>query len=951
MRPIPSYPWLRFALIACAATVALALGQRSDPGVTAAPQDARPGPIPEECLGANPWLATTCFVRGNAFDREPAIIAFRDTAQDPPNTADVVELATIRDVGNTYGLAYDHKRGVLYAGAFHKRNSKHGPLGPGGVYTVPIDGSGGERFFKVPGAGRDRHDRDNNYHPDEVGRGWAGKTSLGDLDLDTAGDTLFVMNLEDRRIHPYVLPAATVLGPFDHGAAGEDWADDARPFGLKFHEGRLYHGLVHSAYKSRDPDDLAAYVYSSNADGSDMRLVAELALDYDRGKHPAWNPWPRNDDKGRETKEHPQPMLTDIEFDHAGNMLLGLRDRWIDTGPSLNEFYRVASGDLLRLRPEGDRWVLDPSADHGSEHYPLDNLDPTHDEIALGGLAQLYDVDTIVTTVIDPFRAHPGGTNIGAVSAGAAWYDNPSGDEHGREELVYNARNHNGPQGKAMGLGDLEQACFLPVTPTPTGTPTPGPTPTPTATPPPSPTPSTTPTPPPTLTPTATPTPRTFRIWLPYGENECVPEKRFVDVVLVLDRSTSMLRSVEEGGLPKNEAAIAAAARFVDLLALEPDPNDPLGRHDQVAIVGFNDTAWTEQSLTGDRASVQQALTDIADKTQEGTRLDLALEQGKTAIQGAGRREGNTPIVILLTDGLPNRVPFDPAAGGSQEQTVLAAADALEATGSELFTIGLGRPNDIHPLLLIQMATDFEYYSYAPRPEALESIYRVIADSFTFCGRQKRPPPTPCVPASRHADVVLVLDMSTSMQRETRSGRTKVEAAIDAARSLVEGLDLERDGWGRQDQLGIAGFNDTAWTQIGLSDDRAAIHAALDALPARIAEGTRLDLAFEQGRLVQQTGPRLPANAPVVVLLTDGLPNRVPFPPGGSQEDTVLEAATRLKAAGGRVFTVGLGLQDEVFDRLLRDAASDPRDYYFAPDGEDLAAIYREIAGRVRVCP
>ena len=33
--------------------------------------------------------------------------------------------------------------------------------------------------------------------------------------------------------------------------------------------------------------------------------------------------------------------------------------------------------------------------------------------------------------------------------------------------------------------------------------------------------------------------------------------------------------------------------------------------------------------------------------------------------------------------------------------------------------------------------------------------------------------------------------------------------------------------------------------------------------------------------------------------------------------------------------------------RLLEQVASGPDRYYFAPDGEDLAGIYREIAGRL----
>ncbi|MFN8421942.1 MAG: VWA domain-containing protein [Anaerolineae bacterium] len=89
-----------------------------------------------------------------------------------------------------------------------------------------------------------------------------------------------------------------------------------------------------------------------------------------------------------------------------------------------------------------------------------------------------------------------------------------------------------------------------------------------------------------------------------------------------------------------------------------------------------------------------------------------------------------------------------------------------------------------------------------------------------------------------------------------------------------------------------------------------------------------------------------------MILLTDGLPNRVPTPyPSGRQEDTVLAAATALKAQGVRVFTIGLGEEDDVFKQLLRDAASTPSDFYFAPDGEDLEGIYERIAGTIRPCP
>jgi uncharacterized protein (DUF58 family) len=210
----------------------------------------------------------------------------------------------------------------------------------------------------------------------------------------------------------------------------------------------------------------------------------------------------------------------------------------------------------------------------------------------------------------------------------------------------------------------------------------------------------------------------------------------------------------------------------------------------------------------------------------------------------------------------------------------------------------------------------------------------------------------PCIPEERHADVVLVLDMSTSMYRRTLSDRTKHEAAIEAARLFVDELRLTPGPTGGYDRVAIVGFNDKAWTSAELTNDRASIDRGLDSLLARIAEGTRLDLALREGMAVIQRADRAAGNLPVMILLTDGLPNRVPTPaPSGSQADAVIAVGTAVKDAGIRVFTVGLGLEDDVLDALLSSVASQPADYYFAPDGDDLAAIYRQIAGRIVECP
>jgi Mg-chelatase subunit ChlD len=86
----------------------------------------------------------------------------------------------------------------------------------------------------------------------------------------------------------------------------------------------------------------------------------------------------------------------------------------------------------------------------------------------------------------------------------------------------------------------------------------------------------------------------------------------------------------------------------------------------------------------------------------------------------------------------------------------------------------------------------------------------------------------------------------------------------------------------------------------------------------------------------------------VVLLLTDGLPNRVPPAEDGRPETTILRAADEAKRAGIRIYTVGLGQQVQISADLLRAIASTPGMYREAPDASALRSIYTELAGVVR---
>jgi hypothetical protein len=270
--------------------------------------------------------------------------------------------------------------------------------------------------------------------------------------------------------------------------------------------------------------------------------------------------------------------------------------------------------------------------------------------------------------------------------------------------------------------------------PIPTFTPPPPPTvpPTPTDTPPIPPTPT------PTDTPTPTPTPKPRPIYLPIIISErCENESVFADVVLVLDISTSMNRpSVEGKPVKKLTAVIDSAVEFVNRMNFVPNSK---GQHDQVAVVGFNDDAWLAQSLTNDKAAVLKAIQNLPKKQKEGTRLDLAFARGAEALPDALRLPGNTPTVVLLTDGLPNRVPFPP--GGSQELTVIAAAQLVKDAGLRVYTIGVGAPNApdlidrVDPELLRACASSPSMSYISPDASQLTNVYTEIAYTFGCRGQ------------------------------------------------------------------------------------------------------------------------------------------------------------------------------------------------------------------------
>jgi hypothetical protein len=85
-----------------------------------------------------------------------------------------------------------------------------------------------------------------------------------------------------------------------------------------------------------------------------------------------------------------------------------------------------------------------------------------------------------------------------------------------------------------------------------------------------------------------------------------------------------------------------------------------------------------------------------------------------------------------------------------------------------------------------------------------------------------------------HVDVVLVLDASTSMRRQTSAGRSKIRAMQEAADTFIGLMGFEPNEGRSHDQVAVVGFNSRAWTQHSLSTDEGALRNAVESLTERV---------------------------------------------------------------------------------------------------------------------
>ncbi|ARK09337.1 SdrD B-like domain-containing protein [Fibrella sp. ES10-3-2-2] len=491
---------------------------------------------------ATPKLIIPCYVYGDPLPGSStagqleALVAFDYGTSGGKDMSKITPLAVAKTIGTTWGVAYDKYRKKVYTSATLKRHAGLGPLGLGGIYVTDmvsqttgafIDVAAaplninvgasvvGNPWFGVTNASRGLTTDATAASNDPLSFTAIGKIGIGDLEISEDGNSLYFVNLFDKKLYQLSITGATptLVGSWaipDPGCAG----GAMRPFATKVYKGKVYVGSVCDAFTSQDKSSLRAYVNAFN--GNTFSPVFDFPLTYPKGAaqlaaafqpFTGWYAWTDSFsaiNTGAQSSSitqliHPQPMLSDIEFDIDGSMILAFGDRTgLQTGyrnydlTSTTTLYSgVSGGDILRaaLTSTGT-YILENNAsvpgftgagannNQGpgfGEFYNDDFLGSTggglHAEIAFGALALKPGSGEVIISCMDPVDRNIGGLTQ---SGGIRYLSNttgrsPSGLAMGF--ILYNSAPTSstatdesvGTFAKATGLGDMEVSCDLPL--------------------------------------------------------------------------------------------------------------------------------------------------------------------------------------------------------------------------------------------------------------------------------------------------------------------------------------------------------------------------------------------------------------------------------------------------------------------------------------------------------
>ncbi len=489
-------------------------------------------------------LLTPCYVNGSrtASPNDDVIVLFNHaTARGTAATKQVV--ASYSEVGTVWGLAWHAQTKKLYAAAFLKRHCDLSPDGLGAIYEIDLTtattaGAGtptlwmnlnstthlgaGATLFPTETAANRGLGAINLPSRDAWAYTRVGKQGLGDIEISADGTTMYVMDLTNRQVLQINMATKTVTNRYATNAPGNYTnVADRRPFGIKHHNGELYIGMVSSGETANFRGHLRANVLKlsgtsfTNVFEVDSMGIENPAFPGNNGRVMSYrgnsNLGPPNDglgwanfsdadisigyptDNPYSYIQNPIPMVSDIEFDKAGNMVIGIMDlaghlmgafnyRPFPTNPAEeNALYNIQShGDVVRAIKSGATWVKEPAI--GKFYNDMESVPQFgfQKDVFKGGMlvTDCNGTELVVANMQDPFTTNEGGTiwmktsdglmetnNTGvSIIPGTAGYTISEGS---RVRIYLSADAQPSTFGKAAGLGDLvgtySPACVKPV--------------------------------------------------------------------------------------------------------------------------------------------------------------------------------------------------------------------------------------------------------------------------------------------------------------------------------------------------------------------------------------------------------------------------------------------------------------------------------------------------------
>lgn len=473
------------------------------------------------CQVRPPYFAVPCYVTGDPLGSTgdvskdaaegDALVAFDYTATGLASATNYPPLhfGLAKEVGSIWGVTFHALTNSILSTAIVKRHAGLGPLGTGGIYKTNVATGVVSNYVDVKtigiNTGPDPHSGlsfdKNAQSKDSLTFTKVGKVGIGGTDMSIDGKNLYISNLFDKKLYQLnigknlktLTPADVKSYTIPNGGCSNN---DYVAWGVTSEGSNVYIGVTCTAETSQLKSDLKAVIYRLDTTGvGTFTKVMDIPLGFTRGpddltgaciNNNTWFPWKNTFPAPCDGRfvMYAQPILSDVYFDDASNLILGFMDRFghqsgVDM-PDLSgngSFQSFMGGDLLKAHGNSDgTFTLENNAvvgtqtgagpgngqgPGGGEFFANDSWkffgNVAHDEVLNGGLLVIPGYDEVLSTSFDP---------IDEVFLSSGWrvYDVNTGALKRRfavfgETDVNKPYVRNGTFGKAAALGSGRAMC------------------------------------------------------------------------------------------------------------------------------------------------------------------------------------------------------------------------------------------------------------------------------------------------------------------------------------------------------------------------------------------------------------------------------------------------------------------------------------------------------------